>query len=83
MKYADYASLPEHVKGMLRAVTNDDSAAERYYHAQNKNLKGDTLHAMINRPFGQKIVEHFLYDLGNYLGADDMDAFKTSFGKKK
>ena len=83
MKYRDYGSLPEHIKGMLRAVTNDDRAAERFYHASNKNLKGDTLHAMINRPFGQKVVEQFLYDLGNYLGADEMDEFKTSFGKKK
>lgn len=83
MRYPDYASLPEHIKGMLRAVTDGDAAAERYFHAPNKNLKGRTLHALVNLPFGQKVVEQFLYDLGSYLGADDMESFRASFGKKK
>ena len=83
-RYKDYASLPEHIKAMLRAVTHDDAAAERYLHAPNKNLKGQPLFNVINAPFGQRVAERFLYDLGNYLGVDeDMDEFKKSFGKKK
>ena len=82
-RYRDYASLPEHIKAMLRAVTNDDAAAERYLHAPNKNLKGVSLMTVIRAPFGQRVAEHFLLDLGNYLGVEDMDDYKASFGKKK
>ena len=82
-RYKEYASLPEHIKGMLRAVTSDDAAAERYAHAPNKNLKGASVMTVVNAPFGRKVVERFLLDLGNYLGVDDIDDFKQHFGKKK
>ncbi len=82
-RYRDYAALPEHIKGMLRAVTSDDAAAERYANAKNKNLKGASVMTVINAPFGRRVVEHFLLDLGNYLGVDDIDDFKQHFGKKK
>ena len=82
-RYKDYASLPEHIKGMLRAVTHDDGAAERYYHAPNKNLKGESVATVINAPFGQKVVERFLLDLGNYLGVDGIDDYEQHFGKKR
>ena len=82
-RYKDYASLPEHIKGMLRAVTSDDAAAERYAHAPNKNLKGVSVMTVINAPFGRRVVERFLLDLGNYLGVDGIDDFKQHFGKKK
>ena len=68
---------------MLRAVTSDDAAAERYAHAPNKNLKGASVMTVINAPFGLRVVERFLLDLGNYLGVDDIDDFKQHFGKKK
>ena len=82
-RYPEYASLPEHIREMLRAVTSDDAAAERYAHASNKNLKGQSVMTIVNAPFGLRLVERFLYDLGNYLGVDDMDRFQASFGKKK
>ncbi len=82
-RYKDYATLPEHIKVMLRAVTSDDAAAERYAHAPNKNLKGVSVMTVINAPFGRRVVERFLLDLGNYLGVDDLDDYKASFGKKK
>lgn len=82
-RYKDYASLPEHIKGMLRAVTSDDAAAERYAHVPNKNLKGVSVMTVINAPFGQRVVERFLLDLGNYLGTDNIDDFKQHFGKKE
>lgn len=81
-RYRDYASLPEHIKGMLRAVTSDDAAAERYAHAPNKNLKGRSVMQVIRAPFGQRFIERFLYDLGTYLG-EDMEEFEEHFGKKR
>ena len=82
-RYPDYTSVPPHLKAMLRAGTSDDAAAERYFHTPNKNLKGESIHGLINRPLGQKIIERFLYDLGNYLGVEDMDQFLQEFGKRK
>ncbi|NJN14147.1 MAG: DUF2384 domain-containing protein [Planctomycetes bacterium] len=82
-RYREYASLPDHLRAMLRAVTSDDGAAERYANAPNKNLKGQTVMGLMNLPFGQRAVERFLYDLGNYLGVDDMDRFLPEFGKKR
>jgi hypothetical protein len=69
---------------MLRAVTDGrDETAERYAHARNKNLRGQSVMTVVNAWFGQRVVEAFLYDLGNYLGVDDMDRFKPDFGKKR
>jgi hypothetical protein len=82
-RYKDYAALPAHVKEMLRAVTSDDAAAERYAHAPNRNLKGASVMTVINAPFGQRLIERFLYDLGNYLGVDDMDRFPPRFGARE
>ncbi|MGQ0613091.1 MAG: hypothetical protein ACT4PV_05065 [Planctomycetaceae bacterium] len=82
-RYPDYAALPEHIRAMLRAVTSDDAAAERYAEAPNRNLKGRSVLAMANMPFGQKIVERFLLDLGLYLGVDGMERFQESFGRTK
>ena len=82
-RYPDYASLPSHIRAMLRAVTSDDAAAERYAETPNKNLKGRSVLQVANAPFGQRVVEHFLLDLGNYLGVDDMDRFEGEFGKKE
>jgi len=82
-RYPDYASLPDHLRAMLRAVTSDDAAAERYAHAPNRNLKGHSVMTVVNAPFGQRMVERFLYDLGNYLGVDDMDRFPPLFGKRR
>ena len=82
-RYKTYAALPTHIKAMLRAVTHDDAAAERYAHVANKNLKGASVMTVINAPFGQRVVERFLLDLGNYLGVDDMDDYQQHFGKKK
>ncbi len=83
-RYPEYEDLPEHIKGMLRAVAGgDDDAAERYAHAPNKHLKGQSVMLVVNAWFGQRVVESFLLDMGNYLGVDDMDRFKDSFGKKK
>jgi hypothetical protein len=82
-RYPDYASLPAHLRAMLRAVTSDDDAAERYAETPNKNLKGKSVMEIVNAPFGQRVVEHFLLDLGNYLGVEDMDRFEADFGKKQ
>ena len=82
-RYPDYADLPDHVRAMLRAVTGgDDGAAERYAHAPNKHLKGQSVMTVANAWFGQRVVENFLLDLGNYLGVEDMERFEASFGKK-
>ena len=81
-RYPDYASLPDHIRAMLRAVTSDDDAAERYAEVPNKNLKGQSVLQVINAPFGQRLIEHFLLDLGNDLGVDEMDRFEAEFGKK-
>jgi hypothetical protein len=83
-RYRAYADLPAHVKEMLRAVTSgDDGAAERYAFVPNKHLEGRSVMDVVNAWFGQRVVERFLYDLGNYLGVDDMDRFRESFGKRK
>ena len=82
-RYPDYASLPSHIRAMLRAVTSDDAAAERYAEVPNKNLKGQSVLQVVNAPFGQRVIEHFLLDLGNYLGVDEMDRFEADFGKKE
>jgi hypothetical protein len=83
-RYPEYADLPAHIRGMLRAISDDDDAkAERYAHAPNKNLEGRSVMFLVNAWFGQRVVESFLYDLGNYLGVDDMDRFKEHFGKKR
>jgi hypothetical protein len=82
-RYKDYAALPAHVKEMLVAVTSDDAAAERYAHAPNRNLRGQSVFALMNVPFGQRLVERFLYDLGNYLGVDGMDRFPPRFGSRE
>ena len=83
-RYADYRDLPLHIREMLRAVSGgDDGAAERYAHAPNKHLKGESVMLVVNAWFGQRVVESFLCDLGNYLGVEDMDRFQASFGKKR
>ena len=83
-RYPDYASLPEHIREMLRLVTDDDDAAERYALVPNKNLKGQSVMTIVNAPFGQRLVERFLLDLGNYLGVDDeMERFEPFFGRKR
>lgn len=82
-RYRDYASLPEHVRGMLVAVTSDDDAAERFAFAPNKHLKGRSVMEVINVWFGQRFVERYLLDLGDFLGVDDMERFKPHFGKKR
>lgn len=83
-RYPDYASLPEHIRAMLRAVTKeDDATAERFAHAPNKNLRGVSIMTMVNYPFGQRVVERFLLDLGVYLGVDDMERFRASFGRRR
>jgi hypothetical protein len=83
-RYPAYANLPAHIREMLRAVCDgDDAAAERYAHVPNKHLKGQSVMAVANAWFGQRVVEHFLLDLGNYLGIDGMERFEHSFGKRK
>ena len=82
-RYPDFASLPLHIREMLVAVTSDEDAAERYAHAPNKNLEGQSVMTIVNAPFGQRVVEHFLLDLGIYLGVDEMERYKESFGKRK
>jgi len=82
-RYTDYASLPAHLKEMLRLVTSDDAAAERYANAPNKNLDGRSVMQVLKAPFGQRAVERFLLDLGNYLGVEDMERFEASFGERK
>jgi hypothetical protein len=83
-RYRDYASLPAHIREMLLAVCDgDDGAAERYAHAPNKHLKGQSVMVVVNAWFGQRVVEHFLLDLGNYLGIDDMERFEAHFGKRE
>jgi len=37
---------------------------------------------VVNAPFGQRAIERFLLDLGQYLGVDDMDRFRESFGRR-
>jgi hypothetical protein len=82
-RFKDYAALPSHIRAMLRAVTSgEDGAAERYANVSNKNLRGLSVLELINTPFGQKAVERFLLDLGNYLGVEDMDRFQSDFGKR-
>jgi len=83
-RYPEYTDLPRHIREMLREVTDgSDGAAERYAHAPNKSLKGRSVMLVVNAWFGQRVVERFLYDLGNYLGVDDMDRFERSFGNKR
>jgi hypothetical protein len=83
-RYRDYASLPAHIREMLLLVCDgDDGAAERYAHAPNKHLKGQSVMVVVNAWFGQRVVEHFLLDLGNYLGLDGMERFQERFGKRK
>lgn len=84
-RYKDYASLPLHLREMLRAVTSgEDGAAERYALAANKSLKGLSVMQLVNAPFGQRSVERFLYDLGNFLGVEEeMDRFPPRFGRKR
>jgi len=82
-KYPEFADLPLHIREMLVAVTSDEDAAERFAHAPNKHLKGRSVMEVINVWFGQRVVERYLLDLGNYLGVDDMDRFEEHFGKKR
>lgn len=83
-RYPDYRSLPAHIREMLLAVCDGDAgAAERYAHAPNKHLKGQSVMAVVNAWFGQRVVEHFLLDLGNYLGVDGMERFQPHFGKRR
>ncbi|MFQ5844048.1 MAG: hypothetical protein ACE5JG_03585 [Planctomycetota bacterium] len=84
-RYPEYADLPGHIKRMLRAVTSNDDAAERYFHAPNKHLEGRTLCQVVNSPFGQRVAERFLVELGRYLAVDDgeIERFKASLGKKR
>jgi len=83
-RYQAYDRLPGHIREMLVAVCDgDDAAAERYAHAPNKHLKGQSVMVVVNAWFGQRVVEHFLLDLGNYLGVDDMERFQPHFGKRR
>ena len=82
-RYPDYASLPQHIREMLVAVTKDDDAAERFAHAPHKHLKGKSVMEIVNVWFGQRTIERFLLDLGDYLGVDEMERFEQSFGRKK
>jgi len=83
-RFRAYGNLPAHIREMLRAVCDgDDGAAERYAHAPNKHLKGQSVMVVVNAWFGQRVVEHFLLDLGNYLGIDEMDRFRDHFGKRR
>jgi len=83
-RYPRYEDLPAHIRGMLRAVTSgEDGAAERYAHAPNRHLRGRSVMVVVNAWFGQRVVEGFLLDLGNYLGVEDMDRFKASFGRRR
>jgi hypothetical protein len=82
-RYPEYQDLPAHVREMLRAVTDGtDATAERYAFVAHKHLKGRSVMFVMNAWFGQRIVERFLFDLGNYLGVDDMDRFESSFGRR-
>jgi hypothetical protein len=82
-RYPDYQSLPQHIREMLVAVTKDDDAAERFAHAPHKHLKGRSVMEIVNVWFGRRTIEHFLLDLGSYLGVDDMERFEQHFGKKR
>ncbi|MCZ6571761.1 MAG: hypothetical protein O7C98_01185 [Planctomycetota bacterium] len=84
-RYPDYAALPQHIQAILRAVTADDAAAERYYNTPNKLLDGKALSEIINAPLGQRAAEHFLMELAGYLAVDDeeLERFKASLGKKR
>ena len=81
-RYAEYSDLPQHLREMLIAVTKDDAAAERFAHAPNKHLKGKSVMVIVNVWFGQRMVERFLHDMGEYLG-EDMERFTSHFGKKR
>ena len=81
-RYPEFEDLPQHIRAMLVAVTKDEDAAERFAHAPNKHLKGKSVMEIINVWFGQKVVERFLFDMGEYLG-EDMERFKADFGKRK
>ncbi|MHC4973183.1 MAG: hypothetical protein ACYTG3_12705 [Planctomycetota bacterium] len=83
-RYPEYSDLPHHVREMLRAVTDGtDATAERYAHVAHKHLKGRSVMFLMNAWFGQRVVERFLLDMGNYLGVEDMDRFEASFGKRR
>jgi len=82
-RYPEYSDLPQHIRAMLVAVTSDDDAAERFANAPHKHLKGRSVMQIVNVWFGQRMIERFLLDLGNYLGVDDMERFEQHFGKKK
>jgi hypothetical protein len=82
-RYPDYASLPQHIREMLVAVTRDDDAAERFAHVPHKHLNGKSVLQVINVWFGRRTIERFLLDLGIYLGVDDMERFEQHFGRKK
>ena len=82
-RYPEYADLPRHLREMLVAVTSDDDAAERFANAPHKLLKGRSVMEVVNVWFGQRMIERFLLDLGNYLGVDDMERFEQHFGQKK
>ena len=81
-RYAEYSNLPQHIREMLVAVTKDDDAAERFAHAPNKHLKGKSVMVIVNVWFGQRVVERFLHDMGEYLG-EDMERFPQHFGRKR
>ena len=81
-RYPDYASLPQHIREMLVAVTTDDDAAERFATTPHKNLNGRSVLEIMNVWFGRRTIERFLLDLGIYLGVDDMERFEQHFGKK-
>jgi len=82
-RYAEYEDLPDHIREMLRLVAGGtDAAAERYANVPHKHFKDQSLMTVVNAWFGQRIVEHYLFDMGVYLGVDDMDRFKASFGKR-
>jgi hypothetical protein len=83
-RYPEYEDLPTHIREMLRAVTDGtDATAERYAHVGQKHLEGRSVMFLMNAWFGQRVVERFLLDIGNYLGVDDMDRFEASFGRRR
>ena len=82
-RYPEFESLPQHLRDMLVAVTSDEAAAERFAHVPHKHLKGRSVMEIVNVWFGQRTIERFLLELGNYLGVDDMERFEQHFGKKR